>query len=91
MLKIFTVRNNKEKDKIMDYLNSVAKDCYDTEKERVLSLLENDLQKVIYLDWWNSGHLWKGEERAERYKHVNDHDWEMARGYIMETISRGMG
>ena len=61
------------------------------------SKAENDLQRVIFLDWWNGGSLWKWNEeskkhdRAERYKLVNDHDWDKAYGWIMETISMGMG
>ncbi len=97
MLQIFKIHNKKEEEQVMDYLNSLAKKCYDAELKRVLSKLENDLQKTIYLDWWYGGSLWKWDEeqkehvRADRYKHVNEHDWEMATSYIMETVSNGMG
>ncbi len=63
----------------------------------MVSILENDLQKTIYLDWSYGGGLWEYNKekrehiKAKRYQHINEHDWDMATGYIMETISNGMG
>jgi hypothetical protein len=97
MINVFKTRNEKEFNLVMDCLNNHANTIYESELERVMSLLENDLQKVIYLDWWYGGKLWKwseelrNHERAERYKHVNKYDWEMANNLISETVSNGMG
>lgn len=97
MFQIFNPQNKKELDSVMNYLNVSANAIYDARKVEVLLALENDLQKTIFLDWWNGGHLWKWNketkqhDRADRYQHINEHDWEIARGYIMETISLGMG
>ena len=97
ILQIFEINNEKQEEEVMEYLNETAKQIYDAELERVMSSLENDLQKVIFLDWWYGNSLWlwneekKNHDKAKRYQHVNSHDWEMAHGYIMETISRGMG
>jgi hypothetical protein len=71
----------------------------DREKE-VMDQLENDVQKIIFMDWWTGNCIngkWLKHEnrrehhRAKRYLHVSDHDWDVAYGYIMETISLGMG
>jgi hypothetical protein len=104
MLRLFTIHNKQEEKQVMDHLNKWANQVYEAEKARVLSLLENDLQKAIYLDWWYGGSLWlwneekRNHDRAKRYQHVNDHDWDNAHGYIMETngyimetINNGMG
>ena len=86
------------KRKIVNAIDNTDVVCFNAELNRVLNALENDMQKTIYLDWWNGGSIWFNEtksngktNRAKRYVHVNDNDWEMATGYIMETISNGMG
>lgn len=98
MFQLIRIKNNTQKKRVFEYLDNVAKACYTAELERVMSELENDMQKTIYLDWWYGGHLWDKEtksngdrERAKRYRHVNDHDWKMATSFIMETVSNGMG
>lgn len=98
MFQIFTVlKNKKDEEEFMNYANKIADVIYKEELRYVMSELENDLQKTIYLDWWYSGHLWnwddktKNHVRAKRYEHVNDYDWNKASGYIMDTISKGMG
>lgn len=96
-LDIFECGDKKEEEQIMDALNAIGKECYDARKKQVLDGMENDLQRVIFLDWWHGGKLWewnddtKNHDRAERYKLVNDHDWNEAYEWIMETISMGMG
>ena len=97
LLQLFEVKNKKEEKQVMDYLNTCAKACYDAELERVMSKLENDVQKIIYLDWWNGGSLWawneenKNHDRAKRYKYIGEYDWETTRNFIMKTVSNGMG
>ena len=97
LFNVFKAESKEEKEQIMNALSAYGKECYDTRKKEVLDGAENDLQRVIFLDWWNGGSLWKWNEeskkhdRAERYKLVNDHDWDKAYGWIMETISMGMG
>ena len=97
MINVFKTNNKKEFNLVMDCLNDHVSMIYELELKRVMSLLENDLQKSIYLDWWHGGKLWKwneelrNHERAERYRHVNNYDWDNASSYIMGTISNGMG
>lgn len=97
MFQIFTTRNKNEFNNVMDCLNEYANTIFESELKRVMDILENDLQKTIYLDWWYGGKLWKwneklrDHERAERYRHVNKYDWDMAGNHIMETVSNGMG
>lgn len=97
MFKVIKVESETQMEKVIDSLNQEAKMIYDTELYRVLSQLENETQKAIYLDWWNSGSLWQFNketgncDRAEKYQQVCDHDWETVYGFIMETISKGMG
>jgi len=72
-------------------------DVYHEELVRAISELENDVQKIIYIDWWYGGILWEWNEEkrdhdiAKRYRHVSKYDWEKARGQIMQTTSNGMG
>lgn len=98
MFQMFTVlKNKKDEEKFLKYANKIASEIYDAELKYVMSELENDIQKIIYLDWWFGGHLWgldnetKKHNRAKRYEHVSDYDWNKASGYIMDTISKGMG
>lgn len=90
MLEIFEVNEN-NKDEVMNYLNETARVIIDNREKEVLEGLENDLQKVIFLDWWNGGSLWSSGDRAKRYKHVNKHDWDTVHDWILETVSMGMG
>jgi hypothetical protein len=64
---------------------------YGDRTEKVMERLENDIQKIIYMDWVTCGYIWNGNDRAKRYMHVSDHDWDIAYGNIMDTISLGMG
>lgn len=92
MFQMFAVLKNKKDEKaFLNYANKLASEIYDAELKYVMSELENDLQKTIYLDWWHGGYLWNKEKRAKRYKYVNDYDWNKASGYIMDTASKGMG
>jgi hypothetical protein len=94
---MFKTKNKKQESQVLNALDNIARACFSAELKRVLDALENDMQKTIYLDWWYGGYLWDCDTetreyiRAKRYKHVNDHDWDMACGYISETVSNGMG
>ena len=66
-------------------------------EERYLSMLDNDIQKIIFLDWWNCGNLWNGMDQttgehilAKRYKHVKK-DFERAGQVILTACSEGLG
>ena len=95
--KVFEIRGRHEEIGAMDYINRTTKTIYDEERTRAISELENDLQKVIYLDWWYGGKLWEWNEEkkdhdiVKRYRHVSKYDFEKARGQIFQTISNGMG
>ncbi len=97
MLKLFKAKNKKKLSKIIQSLNQVAEVCQESELETAMLKLENDIQKNIYLDWWYGGSLWKwnkekkDHDRADKYKNINDYDWNKACSMILETISRGMG
>lgn len=97
-IKIFKIRNRrKEKEQLLDALSKEANMIYEARKQEVLEELNNDVQKIIFLDWWYGGVLntlnkeTKEYERALRYRHVSKDDWDKVHGYIMETISLGMG
>lgn len=97
-IKIFETKNKKEFDEAIDAFSKEAELIYKAREEQVLKELDNDVQKIIFLDWFNGGKLWgKYDEenhrhvRAKRYAHVSDKDWDKAYDYIMETISMGMG
>ena len=95
--KVFPVKNQKDIDEVMEQCSVKVRLAYEAREKEVLNNLENDIQKVIFLDWWHGGNLWKWNaeerthDRAKRYWHVSDHDWDKANDYILETISLGMG
>ncbi len=96
MIEVYEL-NEENYDEIMDKINKSANAIYEGRKLEVLSGLENDVQRIIFLDWWNHGGLWKYNKetgktnRAERYRYIDENDWEVASGWIMETVSMGMG
>lgn len=73
-------------------------DCFDMRRQEAYNVLENDIQKTIFIDWFEGGRLWERYDdklhkhiRAIRYAHVNDHDWDNVSSFILETCSMGMG
>ena len=73
-------------------------DCFEARTKEALETLENDVQKIIFLDWFTGGELFEGYDelkrehiRARSYNHVNSHDWDEVHSFILETISMGMG
>ena len=97
MIEVYEVTEDNH-DEVMEHLNNTANAIYHGRKLKVLSALENDIQRIIFIDWWNGGNLFNGYDKennkhiiVERYQHVSKHDWETVSGWIMETISMGMG
>lgn len=96
-IKIFKCKNKRGYDKVMDIMSQQASAIYKAREDEAMEALENDVQKIIFMDWRTGGSLWdydketKKHVRVKRYKHVSDHDWDIVHGYIMETVSMGMG
>jgi hypothetical protein len=75
-------------------LNKSAKEYYDNVKSIALTELENDIQKQVFLDWWNSKSLWSSKTksgRSEEYEIISDKDWDKANDYILWAIGQGCG
>jgi len=81
-------------EELIEILNKRTKKIYESRKQYILSQLKNDVQKILFLDWWNSGKIYDKRYKnglVERYKYVTTEDYNTVYGFIMETISMGMG
>lgn len=96
-INIFKCKTKKQFDSLLDELSEETKFIYEARDRDVLNTLENDVQKIIYIDWRTGGVIssyneeTKKYERVKRYKHVSEHDWDFANSLIMETICLGLG
>ncbi|MGL5507784.1 MAG: hypothetical protein ACRDB0_07780 [Paraclostridium sp.] len=98
MVNLFKCKNKKEVEDVMEHLSAQAHAIYKAREEEVMSNLENDTQRIIFMDWFTGGILFEGFDdtthkhiKARRYRHVSDHDWDTVHGWIMETVCMGMG
>lgn len=90
-MKIIECKNKRHKKDVLDALAEEAKFIYEARDKEILELLENDVQKIIYLDWRSGGHVGSPSNPVPRYRLVSKYDYGKAHSAIMETICLGLG
>ena len=87
----FSFFKSKKEKEALDRLNKMASNLYRRRYSDVINRIDGDVATIIFIDWWNGGTIYEDGKRAKRYKYVGEKDWDEAHGWIMETISMGMG
>jgi hypothetical protein len=94
---MITIINGEPTEDQLHELTVAANEYYNNVYQIAMSELENDMQKQVFMDWWNGKSLWKWNEEkrdhdiAEAYKDIDNKDWNKANDYILWACGQGCG